>query len=68
MTKLELSAEAVQSACKRAIKEGVRVVFLPEGEYVFVKTVNVPGRLTILGEGAETIVRAGGKWVRGFSL
>jgi hypothetical protein len=62
------SAVDVQSACERAVKEGVRTVFLPAGEYVFDKTVNVPGGLTILGEGSKTVIRAGGKNVRLFAV
>ncbi len=51
------STAAVQAGCERAIKEGVRVVFLPAGDYVFEATVRVPGGLTLLGEGSKTLIR-----------
>jgi len=53
-----LTAEAVEAACRRAIAEGVAVVFLPPGEYVFEAEVPVPGGLTVLGEGSKTLCRA----------
>jgi len=55
------TAAAVQAACERAAKEGVRVVFLPAGEYVFDAEVRVPGGLTLLGEGSKTLIRAKAK-------
>lgn len=51
------TAAAVQAACERAAKEGVPAVLLPAGEYVFDSTVHVPGGLTVLGEGAGTVIR-----------
>jgi len=51
------TATAVQAACERAIREEVRVVFLPAGEYAFNKEVRVPGGLTLLGEVAKTLIR-----------
>ena len=47
------TAAAVQAVCDRAAREGIRVVFLPAGEYVFDKQVRVPGGLTLLGEVAK---------------
>jgi len=47
------TAAAVQAVCDRAAREGIRVVFLPAGEYLFEKAVRVPGGLTLLGEGAK---------------
>ena len=55
------SAEAVQEGCERAVKEGVDVVFLPAGQYVFEGEVRVPGGITLLGEGFQTPIRAGQK-------
>ena len=60
------AAAAVQAACDRAAKDGVRVVFLPAGQYVFDKEVHVPGGLTLLGEGAKTVCRAKGTSVHLF--
>jgi hypothetical protein len=57
----EHTAAAVQAACDRAVKEGAGVVFLPAGEYVFDATVRVPGGLTVLGEGAASVVRTAAK-------
>jgi len=57
------TAAAVQAACDRAAKEGIRVVFLPAGEYLFEKEVRVPGGLILLGEGAKTVCRAKGRRV-----
>ena len=54
------TAAAVQAACERAVKEGVPVVFLPAGEYIFDTKVRVPGGLTVLGGGSKTICRAKG--------
>jgi len=54
------SAAAVQAACERAVRGGKENVFLPAGEYVFDKTVSVPGGLTLLGEGSRTLVRTRG--------
>ncbi len=51
------SVAGVEAACERAVKNGVCVVFLPMGEYVFAKEVRVPGGLTLLGEGAKTLLR-----------
>lgn len=53
------TAADVQAACDRAVKEDVRVVFLPAGRYVFEATVRVPGGLTLLGEGSKTLIQAG---------
>jgi len=50
------------------VKEGIRVVFLPAGQYVFDKEVRVHGGLTLLGEGAKTLCRAGGRSVRLFRV
>jgi len=55
------SAEAVQESCERAVKEGVDVVFLPAGQYVFEGEVRVPGGITLLGEGSQTPIRTGQK-------
>ena len=49
------TAEAVQAACDRAVKEGVAAVFLPAARYVFETEVSVPGGLTVLGEGSDTL-------------
>ncbi|MCY3017817.1 MAG: right-handed parallel beta-helix repeat-containing protein [Planctomycetota bacterium] len=55
------TAAAVQAACERAAKEGLRVVVLPAGQYVFDSEVLVPAGLTVLGEGAGTVCKAGSK-------
>ena len=60
------TAASVQEACDRAAKEKVPVVFLPAGEYVFAGEVRVPGGLTILGQGAATLVRTADKGTRLF--
>jgi hypothetical protein len=62
----ERTAAAVQAACDRAVKEGAGVVLLPAGEYVFDAAVRVPGGLTILGEGAASLVRTAGRDTRLF--
>jgi hypothetical protein len=62
------TAAAVQIACERAVKEGNRVVFLPAGQYMFEKQVRVPGGLTLLGEGAKTLCRAGDRSVHLFRV
>jgi len=62
------TAEAVQAACERAVKEGVRVVFLPAGRYAFGEQVLVPGGLTLLGEGAKTLCRTKGRSVHLFRV
>jgi len=62
------TAAAVQIACERAVKEGIRVVFLPAGQYVFDKEVRVHGGLTLLGEGAKTLCRAGDRSVHLFRV
>ncbi|HUW58581.1 MAG TPA: right-handed parallel beta-helix repeat-containing protein [Planctomycetota bacterium] len=49
-----LTADAIQSACDRAAASEVKVVFLPAGEYLFEKTVDVPAGVTLLGEGSRT--------------
>jgi len=59
---------AVQAACERAVKEGVRVVLLPAGQYVFEREVRVPGGLTMLGEGAKTLCRTKGRSVHLFRV
>jgi hypothetical protein len=56
----EPTAEALQVACERALKEGARVVLLPAGQYTFETEVLVPGGLTLLGEGSRTLIRTGG--------
>jgi len=53
------TAADVQAACDRAVKEGVRVVFLPAGRYVFEATVRVPAGLVLLGEGSKTLIQTG---------
>ncbi|MCK4628724.1 MAG: right-handed parallel beta-helix repeat-containing protein [Sedimentisphaerales bacterium] len=62
------TAAAVQAACKRAVKEGIRVVFLPAGQYIFKKQVGVPGGIILLGEGSKTLCRAGDSSVHLFSV
>jgi hypothetical protein len=62
------SAAVLQAACERAIKEKVRAVFLPAGEYVFETTVRVPGGLTLFGEGSKSICRSKGKDTRLFKV
>ena len=62
------TAAAVSAACERAAKEGTRTVFLPAGEYVFDGEVKVPGGLTLLGEGAKTLIKAKGKATQLFSV
>ena len=62
------TAAAVQIACERAVKEGIRVVFLPAGQYMFDKEVRVPGGLTLLGEGAKTLCQAGNRSVHLFRV
>ena len=62
------TAAAVQAACDLAVKQGVRVVFLPAGQYVFEKEVRVPGGLTLLGEGAKSLCRAKGRSVHLFRV
>ena len=37
------------------------MVFLPAGEYVFETTVDVPGGLTVVGEGSKTLIRTKNK-------
>ena len=54
------SAEAVRADCDRAADEGIPVVFLPAGEYVFDTAVAVPGALTVLGQGSGTLIRTQG--------
>jgi hypothetical protein len=53
-----LTAQAVQAACDSAVEQAAGVVFLPAGEYVFDTQVEVPGGLTLLGEGSGTLIRA----------
>ncbi|MEK7405268.1 MAG: carboxypeptidase regulatory-like domain-containing protein [Acidobacteriota bacterium] len=53
------TAAGVQEAIQRAAAAGLPVVFLPAGEYVFETTVRVPEGFTVLGEGSQTLVRAG---------
>ncbi|HID05891.1 MAG TPA: hypothetical protein EYP10_01960, partial [Armatimonadetes bacterium] len=36
------TADAIQVACTKAMREGIRIVFLPAGRYVLEKTVRVP--------------------------
>jgi hypothetical protein len=62
------TAAAVQAACERAVKEKLRVVFLPAGEYVLEKELGVPGGLTLLGEGAKSHCRATGRSGRLFRV
>jgi parallel beta helix pectate lyase-like protein len=45
---------------KGQVEEGIGVVFLPAGQYVFRKEVSVPGGLALLGEGAKTLCRTKG--------
>ena len=52
------TGEAVKAACEHAVKEGISVVFLPAGQYVFDAEVEVPGGLALLGEGSKTVCRA----------
>ena len=59
---------AVQVACERAVKEGIRVVFLPAGQYVFDKDVRIPGGLTLLGDSAKTLCRTGDRSVHLFRV
>ncbi len=49
------TAAAVQAACRQAITQGVPVVFLPAGQYLFETEVVVPGGLTLLGSGSSTL-------------
>jgi len=62
------TAADIQAACERASRDGVRVVLLPAGQYVFETTVRVPGGLTLLGEGAGTILRARDKTTHLFAV
>jgi len=68
ITVVERTAAAVQAACQRAVKEGVRVVFLPAGEYVFESTARVPGGVTVLGEGSKTVVQTKQRNTRLFNV
>ena len=52
------TGEAVKAACEHAVKEGISVVFLPAGQYVFDAELEVPGGLALLGEGSKTVCRA----------
>ncbi|MEA3463283.1 MAG: right-handed parallel beta-helix repeat-containing protein, partial [Bacteroidota bacterium] len=52
------TATAVQDACNRARSEGIPVVYLPSGEYIFDKTVDVPEGVTLLGSGAKSHIRS----------
>lgn len=49
------TTEAVQEACDRAKKDGIPVVYLPEGRYVL-NGVKIPGGLTLLGAGSKTLI------------
>jgi len=62
------TAAAVQIASERAAKEGIRVVFLSAGQYVFDKEVRVPAGLTLLGEGAKTLCRTADRSVHLFRV
>jgi len=62
------TAAAIQTACDRAAKERVPVVFLPAGTYDMEKTVRVPGGLVILGEGSRTLCRARDRNIRMFEV
>lgn len=62
------TAAAVQAACDRATRDSVRTVFLPAGEYVFEAEVRVPGGLTLLGEGAKTLIKTKDKATHLFSV
>lgn len=62
------SAVAVQAACDRAAKEGIRAVFLPAGQFLFDGEVRVPGGLILVGEGARTVCQTGNKRVRLFRV
>ena len=60
------TADDVQDACRQAAEEGIRAVFLPAGLYVFDKRVDVPGGLTLIGEGSRTVCQAAHEEVRLF--
>ncbi|MBI4582466.1 MAG: right-handed parallel beta-helix repeat-containing protein [Planctomycetes bacterium] len=64
----ERTAAAVQAACERAVKEGLPVVFLPAGDYVFESTVSVQAGLTLLGDGSKTLIRTKTKETRLFRV
>lgn len=59
----ECTGAAVQAACERAVKEDIRAVFLPAGEYVFTEETLISGGLTVFGEGSGTVCKAEGKSV-----
>jgi pectate lyase-like protein len=52
------TAAAIQAACTQAADRGIRVLFLPAGQYQFETSVRVPGGLTLVGEGSRTLCRA----------
>jgi len=58
LTVEERTGEAVKAACEHAVKEGISVVFLPAGEYLFDAEIEVPEGLALLGEGSKTVCRA----------
>lgn len=62
------TAAAVQAACERGLQQGVPVVFLPAGEYVFATTVKVPGGLTLLGAGSASVIRTASRDTRLFEV
>jgi pectate lyase-like protein len=62
------TAAAVQAACNQAASSGVPVVFLPAGQYRFEATVNVPGGLTLLGEGSNTLCQTNNRSTSLFSV
>ena len=55
------TATAVQAACNRARNEGIPVVYLPSGNYIFDTVVNVPEGVTLLGSGAKSHIHSIGK-------
>ena len=52
------TATAVQAACNRARSEGIPVVYLPSGIYIFDTVVNVPEGVTLLGSGAKSHIHS----------
>ena len=45
------------TAFQNALNSGVTTVFIPNGEYKLNTTVNIPEGVSIIGEGAKTIIR-----------
>ena len=52
------TATAVQAACNLARNEGIPVVYLPSGKYLFDTVVNVPEGVTLLGSGAQSRIHS----------